>query len=280
MSDLHREVGGDARVVFTPIGVVRSPHREKADAPRQPRAAEGARGTLELFAGRGYEDGLADLEGWDGIWALFVFDRATGWRPKVRPPRSATKRGVFATRAPHRPNPLGMSLLRLLRVEGRFLHVEGLDVLDGTPLLDVKPYVPWADAWPDARTGWLRPEAGSDERGRPRDPGPIWEVRFTAHALAQLAFLEERGVSLRGRAEAQLSLGPQPHAYRRIRPEGEGFVLSIKSWRLAFRTVNEREKRTIEVVEVRSGEKAKRVHDDAALAIHAAFRTHFSCAGS
>lgn len=258
------------------IGVVRSPLREKADAPRQPRAAEATRGTLELFPGRGYEDAARDLAGWDGVWALFVFHRAEGWRPKVQPPRSAIKRGVFATRAPHRPNPLGMSLLRLREVQGLVLHVSGLDLLDGTPLLDLKPYVPWADSWPDARTGWLAREAGSDGRGRPRDPGPRWEVRFAPRADAQLAFLAQAGVELRDRARAQLALGPQPHAYRRIRPvpgRPGAFVLAIKAWRLVFR---EADADVLEVEEVRSGEKAHRVRRDPALSVHAAFIERFS----
>ena len=272
---MHADPGPD-EFVFRAIGVVRSPLREKADAPRQPRAAEGVEGTLELFAGHGYEDAARDLAGWDGVWALFVFDRAAGWRPKVRPPRSATKRGVFATRAPHRPNPLGLSLLRLRQVEGLVLHVAGLDLLDGTPLLDVKPYVPWADSWPDARTGWLAPEAGSDERGRPRDPGPRWAVRFTPRAATQLAFLAAAGVDLRARAEAQLSLGPQPHAYRRIKPDPtrpETFVLAIKAWRLVFRAPAAN---VLEVIEVRSGEKPARIRRDATLALHAAFIERFS----
>src|SRR5439155_25469237 len=127
------------------------PFRDRVSAPRQPRAAEGASGSIELFAGHGYEDALADLDRWQYIWVIFWFHGNEGWKAKVQPPRSTKKRGLFATRTPHRPNPIGLSVLRLERVEGRVVHVRDVDVLDGTPVLDLKPYVPWTDAIPDAR---------------------------------------------------------------------------------------------------------------------------------
>ena len=130
-------------LTLAPIGVVRTAHAERAEAPRQPAAAAGSAGTIELRPGRHFEDALADLAGFDRIWVIFWFDRNPGWRPKVLPPRSTTgRKGVFATRSPHRPNPLGLSVLRLERIEGLTLHVRDLDLLDGTPVLDIKPYIP------------------------------------------------------------------------------------------------------------------------------------------
>jgi tRNA-Thr(GGU) m(6)t(6)A37 methyltransferase TsaA len=136
-----------------PIGYVRSPFREKADAPRQATLAD-VTGTIELLPE--YVDGLSDLEGFDRIWVLFWFDRAEGWKPKVLPPRSTEKRGVFATRSPHRPNPIGASAIRLDRIEGNVLHVRDLDILDGTPVIDLKPYIAYADAFPDAWPAYAR----------------------------------------------------------------------------------------------------------------------------
>ena len=115
--------------------------------------------------------------------------------------------GVFATRSPHRPNPIGMSVARIVRVEGLIVHVRDLDVLDGTPVLDLKPYVAYADAHPDAKAGWLEVN----------DPRDAWEVTFSPEAIEQLAWLRERGVDLRAPIASALALGPQPHAYRRIR---------------------------------------------------------------
>jgi tRNA-Thr(GGU) m(6)t(6)A37 methyltransferase TsaA len=103
-----------------------------------------------------FEQALRDLEGFEYIWVIAWLHLNEDWTPTVIPPRGPkVRRGLFATRSPHRPNPIGLSALRLLKVEGRTLHVRGIDLIDGTPVLDVKPYVPYADAFPNAREGWL-----------------------------------------------------------------------------------------------------------------------------
>lgn len=248
---------------FEPIGFARSPFREPAEAPRQPRVAASARGSIELVAGRGYEDALSDVALWEYLWVLFVFDRSKGWRPKVLPPRSAIKRGVFATRAPHRPNPIGMSVVRLEAVEGLVLRVAELDLLDGTPILDLKPYVAWADAIPNAGGGWLdetAPEAGHDvERERPPDPKASYDVEFLPHALERLRFLEESGALLMQRIREVLALGPEPHAYRRIRRLDDGtYRLAIKDWRITFTT----EGRRILVTSIATGYRPRELFAD------------------
>jgi tRNA-Thr(GGU) m(6)t(6)A37 methyltransferase TsaA len=240
--------GPDHVMSLTPIGLVRSPLVERADAPRQPRLPGAVDGVIQLFPGHGYEDALSDLDQWDHIWVLFWFHRNVDYRPKVQPPRSAVKRGVLATRAPYRPNPIGMSALRLLRVEGLQLHVAALDLLDGTPVLDVKPYVPYTDAIPEANHGWL--DLGEVEaKVRPADPVTAYQVSYAPLALEQLAFLAEAGAELKTRIDASLALGPSPHAYRRIKQVGEGYVLAVKDWRAAFRA----DGRLITVQELKSG---------------------------
>jgi tRNA (adenine37-N6)-methyltransferase len=227
---------------IAPIGVVHSPFDERVEAPRQPAAASGVEGTVELFAGHGYEDALCDLSTWDHIWLVVWFDRNRGFRPKVAPPRSERKRGLFATRAPYRPNPIGLSAVRLLGVEGLTLRVSGLDLLDGTPLLDLKPYVPYTDAIPGANHGWLDAPGTLEGRAageRPRDPVERFEVSFTPLAAEQLAYLRARhGIELEARIAAQLALGAAPHAYRRIRREGDRSRLAIKDWRAWFRSAD------------------------------------------
>ena len=139
-------------LVVRPIGVVRTPFKELAEAPRQPRAAEGVRGRIELRPDQNLEDAIVDLAGWDYLWIIFWFHRAEGWRPKVQPPRSERKRGVLATRAPHRPNPIGLSVARIVAVDvasGR-VDLDALDWFDGTAILDLKPYYPANDAIADA----------------------------------------------------------------------------------------------------------------------------------
>jgi tRNA-Thr(GGU) m(6)t(6)A37 methyltransferase TsaA len=205
---------------------VRSPLVELADAPRQAIAAEGVEARIELVDGRHLEDAVADLDAWERIWVLFWFDRAGAYRPKVLPPRSTVRRGVLGTRAPHRPNPIGLSAVRLLSVRGRVLHIADVDMIDGTPVLDIKPYVPYADAFADAGHGWLE---HSD------DPKAAYPVRWSDHAEAQLGFLAELGVELREPLEQRLGLGPEPHAYRRIKIVGDRRRLAYKDWRVWFR---------------------------------------------
>ncbi len=138
--------------VFRPIGVIRSPHTAADSTPIQPVFARGVVGRVEVFPE--YEEGLADLDGFSHIHLIYVFDRAGPAALRVRPFLDSTLRGVFATRAPRRPNPLGMSLVRLVRRQGAVLEIEDVDVLDGTPLLDIKPYVTRFDVRAEARCGW------------------------------------------------------------------------------------------------------------------------------
>ena len=147
-------------LAYQPIGYVRSPYARRMDAPHQATVVDGtatgsaAEATLELVPGLPGE-ALRDLEGFERIWVIFAFHRSEGWAPLVRPPRGQLKRGVLATRSPHRPNAIGLSAVELVSVEGRTLRLRGVDFLDGTPVLDIKPYVPYADAFPGAKAGWI-----------------------------------------------------------------------------------------------------------------------------
>lgn len=229
-------------LVLEPIGIVRAPALNRVEAARQPAAAAGLEAEIHLYPGRHFEHALEDLDGWEYIWVLFWFHLNEGWRPKVLPPRSTSgRKGVFATRAPHRPNPLGLSALRLERIEGLTLFVRGTDMLDGTPVLDLKPYVPYTDAHPAARSGWLDAAA---------DPLPAWEVVFEPLAEQQAAWVATHsGLALRERVVATLALGPQPHPYRRIRRLDTGLQLAVKEWRVRF-TV---EGRRVSVTAIASG---------------------------
>jgi tRNA (adenine37-N6)-methyltransferase len=137
-----------------PIGVIRSPFRQAAGTPIQAAMAGEAEGVVEVF--EEWVEGLKDLEGFERIWMLYWFDRAE-WDGKllVTPYLDTASRGVFSTRAPSRPNPIGLSSVRLTGIEHNVLKVQGIDVLDGTPLLDIKPYVPRFDCFEAARAGWL-----------------------------------------------------------------------------------------------------------------------------
>ena len=243
-------------LTLEPIGYVRTALAEKYEAARQPAAASGTAGRIELLPGHHYEHALLDLDGWEYIWVLFWFDRNEGWRPKVLPPRSRSgRKGVFSTRSPHRPNPLGLSAVRLERIEGLVLHIRDVDILDGTPVFDIKPYVPYTDAIPTAKSGWLADDAA------PRDPIPAYEVRWEDIAAEQAAWVQQRtALPLRERATATLALGPEPHPYRRIRRSGDALTLAVKDWRVRFTVVD----RTVHVAGVDSAANKDRVGAPAA----------------
>jgi tRNA-Thr(GGU) m(6)t(6)A37 methyltransferase TsaA len=239
------------RLTLDPIGFLRSSLATKVEAARQPRAAVGTQARIELLPGRNFEHALEDLERWELIWVIFWFHLNPGWRPKVLPPRSTTgRKGVFATRSPHRPNPLGMSVVRLERVEGLVLHISDTDMLDGTPVLDLKPYVAYTDAHPGAGTGWLEDAARAGTSSQPADPVSAYLVQFEALATEQAAWIEAHtGLAIRERIQATLALGPTSHPYRRIRRIGDWMQLSVKEWRVRFTAIG----RDVRVLEINSG---------------------------
>ena len=147
------------KLELTPIGLIHSPHRKAEGTPIQPRWAAGIEGTVEVFPE--FVTGLRDLDGFDRIWLLYWFDRAQAAQLEVVPYLDTQPRGIFATRAPSRPNAIGLSCVRLLAVEGALLRVADLDVLDGTPLLDIKPYVPDFDTIAARRVGWYAQARGT-----------------------------------------------------------------------------------------------------------------------
>jgi tRNA-Thr(GGU) m(6)t(6)A37 methyltransferase TsaA len=135
------------------IGVVRTPFLEPTGTPIQPRFSEGTQGTISVRDE--YAEGLDDIEGFERLWLIYWLDRIPAAKLKIVPYRDTRERGLFATRAPCRPNPIGLSVVRLLRREGSTLHVADVDLLDNTPLLDIKPYIPEYDAYPESRAGWV-----------------------------------------------------------------------------------------------------------------------------
>lgn len=148
-----RRMDQHAPFTFTPIGVIHTPFREPAGTPIQPVCAGNASGSVEVYSS--YTEGVSDLDGFERIWLIYRFDRAGAARLRVVPFRDTVERGVFSTRSPCRPNGVGMSCVRLRSIDGFVLTVDGVDMLDGTPLLDIKPYIPEFDAFPDSAAGWI-----------------------------------------------------------------------------------------------------------------------------
>lgn len=259
-------------MTFEPIGFFRGDATYKYAAPRQGVFA-GAQGRVELSAGRNFEMALRDLAGFERIWLLFAFDRnGDGWRPTTRPPVSAPgygRVGIFASRAPYRPNPIGLSCVRLLAVAGRVVSVAECDLLDGTPILDIKPYVPAADAFPYARAGWVDAQ-----------PDAAWSVETSPTFAQQAAFVRTRGgQDLEATARVQLTHDPFDVSRKRVVCAADGGgVLSIRMFRLHF--VVDVAARTVRLQEIRSGYRSAELTQTADpyadKDLHRAFTENFS----
>jgi tRNA-Thr(GGU) m(6)t(6)A37 methyltransferase TsaA len=144
---------GMNEIKYKPIGVIHSPFKEPKGTPIQPAGAKGTRGTVEIFPE--YAEGLKDIEGFSHIILLYHFHLSKGATSIAKPFMDNEKHGVFAMRGPSRPNPIGISVVCLVRVEGNMLHIQDVDIVDGTPLLDIKPYIPEFDIREVERIGWL-----------------------------------------------------------------------------------------------------------------------------
>jgi tRNA-Thr(GGU) m(6)t(6)A37 methyltransferase TsaA len=221
-------------VTIEPIARVRSPFQERFGIPRQPGLAPSAIGEVRLLAPFDDAAMLEGLEGFSHVWLIFQFDRcrAQGWRPRVRPPRLGgnTEVGVWASRAPFRPNFLGLSAVRLLQVVTQpapLLRVSGLDLLDGTPVFDIKPYLPYADAIAEAAGGFA-----------PDAPEARWSVVFGAQAeadLARVAGAEE----LRALIGEVLALDPRP-AYRQGEEAERVYGMRLDGYDVRWRVMGDR----------------------------------------
>lgn len=218
-------------LLLVPIGVVRTPFKTKYGAPRQPASAvEKTVGVITLLEGSNFEQALEDLRDFDYIWVLFWFHKNSNWKPKVLPPNGGRKkRGLFSSRSPHRPNPIGLSLCKLVDVRGRTIRIENPDMLDGTPVLDIKPYIPHTESHPEARGGWIHE---SNEQS-----APLYQVSFSPEVrnlLLQLKGSQSREIT--SYLTGLLSRDPHPHVYRRIKNLDDGSaVIAVKRWRFQFR---------------------------------------------
>jgi len=145
------------KIEYTPIGIIRTPFKTPAGTPIQPTGADGVEAKVEVFPE--YSEGLTDLEGFSHIILLYLFHLSKDFKLKVKPFLDGKLRGLFATRAPARPNPVGISVVRLVRIDDAVLYIKDIDVVDQTPLLDIKPYIPEFDIRKVDGTGWIGKKA-------------------------------------------------------------------------------------------------------------------------
>ncbi len=211
-----------------PIGYIQTPFREKFGVPRQSGMVS-APGTIKLNATPGFVEAVRGLEAFSHVWVLFLFHKTGAeWKPTISLPRidPPHEAGVFASRSPHRPNPIGMSALKLERIEfpsdGIEIHVSGVDILDGTPVLDIKPYVAYTDSLPDADSAWADGKI------------PRYPVVFSETSLADLATLAGDTPPSPGLIEQMLQWDPRPASQRRAWPvtdaqsDGKPFAFRVQ----------------------------------------------------
>ena len=214
-------------ISLDPIAYFHARESDKADLPRQ-GCLEVATGVIRFLPGKNYEQALEDLEGMERIWVLYWMHKVTNMCLKVQPPRSTGKKGVFATRSPHRPNPIGLSCVRLLSVSSLDLHISEHDLLDGSPILDIKPYIAYADSFPSAKSGWV-------DLVTTIQPNVISWVPL---ALEQLQFLGRQGQEMQKNIERRLHYFEAPSSCNRIKKVGDDlYICAYKEWRLLLQKI-------------------------------------------
>ena len=219
---------------FKPIATIISPYKQKFAIPRQPNLVKQAVAEIHFLPGFADANSLRGIEQFSHLWLVFAFHETAeeGWSPLIHPPRlgGKDKMGVYATRSTHRPNPIGISVVEYLEWEQRgselVLKVRGIDLLDGTPLLDIKPYVPYADSIPDASAGYA-------------DSAPLaaCSVTFTEEAEAQLSNFKNGYPELKGFIVSVLSQDPRP-AYRQQAEDSKQYGMSLYDLNIRWKVDN------------------------------------------
>ncbi len=214
-----------ASIQFTQIGILECEQKERYEAPRQGVYADGNKGIIRLNPKCNFEQAVKDLEGFDKIWLIYQFNQNPNWKPLVRPPRYFKgKIGVFATRSPFRPNPIGLSCVNLVKVEKLNIHITDFDLLDQTPILDIKPYLPYSDSFPEAKTGWVEKLEKT------------FSIIFAELAEEQLNWVFEKySINLKNYIKVQLQFEPENVFRKRITSLSENiFILSYRTWKIHY----------------------------------------------
>ena len=254
---------------FAAIGYVECAQRYRYEVARQASIAPDNEAWIQLNEDRALQEGLAGLADFERIWVLVELHLNETWHALVEPPREGlAKLGVFATRSPHRPNRIGMSCVRLLGICGNRLHVGQHDLLDGTPVLDIKPYLPYADAFPDAAAGWVD---RADEQ--------VFALDLAAEVVPQLEWVAvHAGWDLVNFLKVQLRMDPTDAKRKRIVAKAQYFRIAFRTWRVDYRV--DPSQRRIEVFAVASGYAAAELVEGAVdkyqdKAVHRAFIAQF-----
>lgn len=228
---------------FKPIGFFRTQKQNKVfqsklSAPRQSGLGLGQQGHLKILPK--YREALQDLDGFSHLWVIFQFHNNDSWKPLVLPPRSQKKRGVYATRSPYRPNPIGLSCVRLLSIDGLNLQIDDADLLDGTPIFDIKPYLPYSDSIPDATAGWTK--LADEER---------YSLQFAALASKKIKWIQKKSeLPIEETLHTQLEFDPLNTKKKRIKKlSPQLYEFSYRTWRVHFSI----QEKMVQITDVVSG---------------------------
>ena len=249
------------KISLEPVAYFHCLANERADLPRQGSLASTNEGEIRFVPGKNFEQALEDLKGMERIWILFWMGLVTNWKPKIQPPRAVSKKSVFATRSPNRPNPIGLSCVRLVSLKGLNLLIQNHDLMDGTPILDIKPYLEYADCFPGSKMGWM------DEVSNIPQNTMVWSEL----SVSQLAFLQEKGgLDLQSKIEARLQTFSAPSSSNRVKKVGENYYeIAYKEWRVLFQKEQE-----IVIQAIFSGVDLAEIHSKG-LSLHAQFLNVF-----
>jgi tRNA-Thr(GGU) m(6)t(6)A37 methyltransferase TsaA len=224
-------------VIIKPIGIVRSKLEHRYETHRQGVLAENEISTINLYPKNNFEQAVKDLEGFERIWVIYLFHLNKNWKPIITPPRNAEKKvGVFATRAPYRPNPIGLSCVKLEKIKGLKIYISESDLLNNTPVIDIKPYLPYSDSFPNVSTGWVKTDLKN-----------IHKVKFTKKAEEKiLKLLNDENINLKNYALVQLEFNPADTSRKRIseiqtlsnfKVKSEIFSLVYRDWRIIYSVI-------------------------------------------
>lgn len=247
-------------ITYEPIGYLKCSEQYRFEAPRQGVLADNS-GVIELVNGLHYEQALKDLDSFDYIWVIYDLHLNTNWKPMVDTPRKSDndrgKKGLFATRSPHRPNSIGMSCVKLIKIEGNKVFIANFDMLNKSPILDIKPYITYCDSFPEASTGWL-PSNDFEENF-------IIELSKVANAQADFIY-EHTSLNIKNFIKIQLSTTPTDSERKRIKVIDKSeniYELAYRTWRVLYQiesrilTTNQdhevENKQKLKIVKISSG---------------------------
>lgn len=237
-------------IPIQPIGMVQSDIKYRYESPRQGVLADKTNSVIVLNKHQNFEQALTGLEGFDRIWVVFLFHLNTNWKPMVTPPRHTRKKvGIFATRSPHRPSQIGLSCVKLERIEGLTIHISESDILDGSPVLDIKPYLPYSDSFPDAATGWAHTDFELQ-----------YSILYSETAEQQVNWIRQyAGINLKGFAKLQLEFNPTDNSRKRIEIlSSSEFTLAYRTWRIIYSVIQETKQ--VQINRITSGYSPAELH--------------------